>query len=74
MNATLQYHLDQALSNVGMSVKAVIDIPNIKTSLSESFGNVKKLMNSIGLPFFVGLKVDPFKTRLKEFLFSDNLC
>ena len=29
MNATLQYHRDQAISNVGMSVKAVIDILNI---------------------------------------------
>ena len=43
MNATLQYHRDQAIPNVGMSVKAVIDIPNMKTNLSESFRNVKKL-------------------------------
>ena len=36
MNATLQYHRDQAISNFGMSVKAVIDIPNIKTNLSST--------------------------------------
>ena len=44
MNATLQYHRNQDMSKVGMSGKAVIDIPNIRTKLFESFGNVKPLM------------------------------
>ena len=76
INAILQYHRDQANSNFGMSANAVIEIPNLRTNLSESLGNVNKLMTQFNWfdLCFIGLNVDPFKTRLKEFLLSDNLC
>ena len=68
----LQYHCDSASLNVSMSANAAIEIPNIRTNLSESFGNVKKQMMQFNWSAlcFIGLKVDPFKTRLKEFLLS----
>ena len=64
-------HVEQS---VGKSEKAVAEIRDLRKKVSESFGNVKKLVmqfNSACL-FFIGLNVDPLNTRLNEFLLSDD--